>query len=237
MRSGTSRPRFRSSPYWLGSQTTSYAQVEHGLVQGPVPARGSGPGHHQQKPRAPPLRPAQQLQFRRWQHTDRRWRRPASTIRGDGARPNLRSQVKSVEMHHESINEAAGRDNVGFNVKNVHRHRSSAATRPDEKRERRSSATALTRRSSSPRLQGKAPPPCSCTADICIHHDHAEARQAPHLEAARGEPQVRQERRRMRRDGLEVPSDGQPLRVSDRSAAFMRRRRRGRHQVCHQKDG
>ena len=31
----------------------------------------------------------------------------------------LASQVKSVEMHHESLPEAGPGDNVGFNVKNV----------------------------------------------------------------------------------------------------------------------
>ena len=32
---------------------------------------------------------------------------------------NLTTEVKSVEMHHESLPEAVPRDNVGFNVKNV----------------------------------------------------------------------------------------------------------------------
>ncbi|KAM6903642.1 elongation factor 1-alpha-like [Lycodopsis pacificus] len=35
------------------------------------------------------------------------------------APPNLTTEVKSVEMHHESLTEAAPGDNVGFNVKNV----------------------------------------------------------------------------------------------------------------------
>lgn len=32
---------------------------------------------------------------------------------------NLTTEVKSVEMHHESLTEAVPGDNVGFNVKNV----------------------------------------------------------------------------------------------------------------------
>lgn len=32
---------------------------------------------------------------------------------------NLSTEVKSVEMHHESLPEAQPGDNVGFNVKNV----------------------------------------------------------------------------------------------------------------------
>ncbi len=32
---------------------------------------------------------------------------------------NITTEVKSVEMHHESLNEALPGDNVGFNVKNV----------------------------------------------------------------------------------------------------------------------
>lgn len=32
---------------------------------------------------------------------------------------NLTTEVKSVEMHHESLPEAVPGDNVGFNVKNV----------------------------------------------------------------------------------------------------------------------
>ncbi|MEQ2203528.1 Elongation factor 1-alpha [Xenoophorus captivus] len=35
------------------------------------------------------------------------------------APPNLTTEVKSVEMHHESLPEALPGDNVGFNVKNV----------------------------------------------------------------------------------------------------------------------
>jgi len=35
------------------------------------------------------------------------------------APPNLTTEVKSVEMHHESLTEAMPGDNVGFNVKNV----------------------------------------------------------------------------------------------------------------------
>jgi len=35
------------------------------------------------------------------------------------APPNLTTEVKSVEMHHESLTEALPGDNVGFNVKNV----------------------------------------------------------------------------------------------------------------------
>ena len=35
------------------------------------------------------------------------------------APPNLTTEVKSVEMHHESLAEAAPGDNVGFNIKNV----------------------------------------------------------------------------------------------------------------------
>ena len=31
----------------------------------------------------------------------------------------LSTEIKSVEMHHESMTEAVPRDNVGFNVKNV----------------------------------------------------------------------------------------------------------------------
>jgi elongation factor 1-alpha len=33
--------------------------------------------------------------------------------------PNVTTEVKSVEMHHESLPEAFPGDNVGFNVKNV----------------------------------------------------------------------------------------------------------------------
>ena len=32
---------------------------------------------------------------------------------------NVTTEVKSVEMHHESLSEALPGDNVGFNVKNV----------------------------------------------------------------------------------------------------------------------
>lgn len=32
---------------------------------------------------------------------------------------NLTTEVKSVEMHHESLAEALPGDNVGFNVKNI----------------------------------------------------------------------------------------------------------------------
>lgn len=32
---------------------------------------------------------------------------------------NITTEVKSVEMHHEALNEAFPGDNVGFNVKNV----------------------------------------------------------------------------------------------------------------------
>lgn len=32
---------------------------------------------------------------------------------------NLTTEVKSVEMHHEALQEAMPGDNVGFNVKNV----------------------------------------------------------------------------------------------------------------------
>ncbi|WP_411026595.1 EF-Tu/IF-2/RF-3 family GTPase, partial [Salmonella sp. s54395] len=32
---------------------------------------------------------------------------------------NINTEVKSVEMHHESLPEAAPGDNVGFNVKNI----------------------------------------------------------------------------------------------------------------------
>ena len=32
---------------------------------------------------------------------------------------NITTEVKSVEMHHESLSEALPGDNVGFNVKNV----------------------------------------------------------------------------------------------------------------------
>ncbi len=32
---------------------------------------------------------------------------------------NLTTEVKSVEMHHESLTEATPGDNVGFNIKNV----------------------------------------------------------------------------------------------------------------------
>lgn len=32
---------------------------------------------------------------------------------------NLTTEVKSVEMHHEALQEAVPGDNVGFNVKNV----------------------------------------------------------------------------------------------------------------------
>lgn len=35
------------------------------------------------------------------------------------APPNLTTEVKSVEMHHESLTEALPGDNVGFNIKNV----------------------------------------------------------------------------------------------------------------------
>merc|ERR1719516_682771 len=35
------------------------------------------------------------------------------------APPNLTTEVKSVEMHHEALTEALPGDNVGFNVKNV----------------------------------------------------------------------------------------------------------------------
>lgn len=35
------------------------------------------------------------------------------------APPNLTTEVKSVEMHHESLPEALPGDNVGFNVKNI----------------------------------------------------------------------------------------------------------------------
>lgn len=35
------------------------------------------------------------------------------------APPNLTTEVKSVEMHHESLSEALPGDNVGFNIKNV----------------------------------------------------------------------------------------------------------------------
>ena len=35
------------------------------------------------------------------------------------APPNITTEVKSVEMHHESLAEALPGDNVGFNVKNV----------------------------------------------------------------------------------------------------------------------
>lgn len=35
------------------------------------------------------------------------------------APPNITSEVKSVEMHHESLTEALPGDNVGFNVKNL----------------------------------------------------------------------------------------------------------------------
>ena len=35
------------------------------------------------------------------------------------APPNLTTEVKSVEMHHESMPEALPGDNVGFNIKNV----------------------------------------------------------------------------------------------------------------------
>ena len=35
------------------------------------------------------------------------------------APPNLTTEVKSVEMHHESMPEASPGDNVGFNIKNV----------------------------------------------------------------------------------------------------------------------
>jgi len=35
------------------------------------------------------------------------------------APPNLSTEVKSVEMHHESLTEALPGDNVGFNIKNV----------------------------------------------------------------------------------------------------------------------
>ncbi|ELW63310.1 Putative elongation factor 1-alpha-like 3 [Tupaia chinensis] len=32
---------------------------------------------------------------------------------------NVKTEVKSVEMHHEALSEALSRDNVGFNVKNI----------------------------------------------------------------------------------------------------------------------
>ena len=35
------------------------------------------------------------------------------------APPNITTEVKSVEMHHESLPEALPGDNVGFNIKNV----------------------------------------------------------------------------------------------------------------------
>lgn len=35
------------------------------------------------------------------------------------APPNITTEVKSVEMHHESLPEAVPGDNVGFNIKNV----------------------------------------------------------------------------------------------------------------------
>lgn len=35
------------------------------------------------------------------------------------APPNITTEVKSVEMHHESLTEAVPGDNVGFNIKNV----------------------------------------------------------------------------------------------------------------------
>ena len=35
------------------------------------------------------------------------------------APPGLTTEVKSVEMHHESLTEALPGDNVGFNVKNI----------------------------------------------------------------------------------------------------------------------
>ena len=35
------------------------------------------------------------------------------------APPNITTEVKSVEMHHESLAEALPGDNVGFNVKNI----------------------------------------------------------------------------------------------------------------------
>lgn len=35
------------------------------------------------------------------------------------APPGITTEVKSVEMHHESLPEALPGDNVGFNVKNV----------------------------------------------------------------------------------------------------------------------
>ena len=35
------------------------------------------------------------------------------------APPQLTTEVKSVEMHHESLPEAVPGDNVGFNIKNV----------------------------------------------------------------------------------------------------------------------
>jgi elongation factor 1-alpha len=35
------------------------------------------------------------------------------------APPNIITEVKSVEMHHESLTQALPGDNVGFNVKNV----------------------------------------------------------------------------------------------------------------------
>merc|ERR1712154_574268 len=38
---------------------------------------------------------------------------------GTFAPPNVTTEVKSVEMHHESLPEAVPGDNVGFNVKNV----------------------------------------------------------------------------------------------------------------------
>lgn len=35
------------------------------------------------------------------------------------APPNLTTEVKTVEMHHEALSEALPGDNVGFNVKNL----------------------------------------------------------------------------------------------------------------------
>ena len=35
------------------------------------------------------------------------------------APPNITTEVKSVEMHHEALTQALPGDNVGFNIKNV----------------------------------------------------------------------------------------------------------------------
>ncbi len=43
----------------------------------------------------------------------------AAQYGGDLCPVNITTEVKSVEMHHESLNEALPGDNVGFNVKNV----------------------------------------------------------------------------------------------------------------------